>query len=449
LKNFLILLSAGLLAFSPMLAFGFSDANFGLSCSKDLTPFQQDVGGGLQQWGYRDSNGNTVIEPQFDAAKVFCNGLAAVQTDTGWGYINKFGKVVIDANYIEASPFSNGYAAVKASSGWNYVDTKGVLLCSTPFIGAGFFSEHLAPVQLLDANSNIVAGYISETGCRVAVAAAYQDAYPFYEGVAAVLQNGKWGYVDSTGSLVIGARFDSPAYFDNGRARVQVADKFGIVDKTGKEIISIVFSEIGGFDPNDIALVRLNQKYGLIKSNGTYVIAPQFDSVREFTDEKGKIQPISGFRVGDRWAFIRRATGAYLINQMFDSLGEFSLDAIPVAYYTANHLPYSSCSANWTYRYGGVLRSGCTDPDNNRSLRWGYLFTNGAWLSPRYVSASSFVMNPTYGRPTANVSFLNYSQGKFGTSCWLFSGVIDQSGKLLSSDEPVTGYPQVAPSDCW
>ena len=68
-----------------------------------LRPFKQDG-----KWGYRDSRGNVVVAPNYDEARSFCCGLAAVnvgarmpfmsgppgKTGGKWGYIDACGTVV-------------------------------------------------------------------------------------------------------------------------------------------------------------------------------------------------------------------------------------------------------------------------------------------------------------------------------------------------------------------
>ena len=44
----------------------------------------------------------------------------------------------------------------------------------------------------------------------------YEDAKSFNEGRAAVKQNGKWGYIDQTGTLVVPCEYDFAGYFSGG-----------------------------------------------------------------------------------------------------------------------------------------------------------------------------------------------------------------------------------------
>ena len=54
----------------------------------------EKVGG---EWGYIDKTGEFIIEPQFDNAAPFSEGLARVQIRKRWGYIDKAGQQVIPA----------------------------------------------------------------------------------------------------------------------------------------------------------------------------------------------------------------------------------------------------------------------------------------------------------------------------------------------------------------
>ena len=81
---------------------------------------------GVMKYGYIDKTAAWVIQPQFDDAWLFSEGLAAAATrvsgtpgvdesisDYHWGYIDKTGKVVIPMQYQLASPFSGGAARVE------------------------------------------------------------------------------------------------------------------------------------------------------------------------------------------------------------------------------------------------------------------------------------------------------------------------------------------------
>ena len=71
------------------------------------------------KWGFADEKGNITIEPKYNDAKPFNNGLAAVKVGELWGYINLDGELVISDMYEDAKAFTeNGAAFVKADNRW-------------------------------------------------------------------------------------------------------------------------------------------------------------------------------------------------------------------------------------------------------------------------------------------------------------------------------------------
>jgi WG containing repeat len=54
--------------------------------------------------------------------------------------------------------------------------------------------------------------------------------------LAGVKVQGKWGFVDTSGQMVVAPQFDECGGFTNGLVEVKVGKKFGYIDKTGKYI---------------------------------------------------------------------------------------------------------------------------------------------------------------------------------------------------------------------
>ena len=78
--------------------------------------------GGL--WGFINTKGVMVIEPEFASLQSFSGGLAAAKHPTAdlWGYIDTSGKYVIQPVYEEAQPFSDGYAVVKQNGSYYIIN---------------------------------------------------------------------------------------------------------------------------------------------------------------------------------------------------------------------------------------------------------------------------------------------------------------------------------------
>jgi WG containing repeat len=71
----------------------------------DGGPIPLSPGGWPALWGYADRDFRWVVKPQYEDAKVFSNGYAAVMLKGKWGYINTKGELVIECRYDQVLPF--------------------------------------------------------------------------------------------------------------------------------------------------------------------------------------------------------------------------------------------------------------------------------------------------------------------------------------------------------
>jgi hypothetical protein len=133
---------------------------------------------GTKGWGYIDKTGKTVIPPQYGYADKFSDGLARITVDVQMsgkvevngrpiltvmgkdGYIDTTGKSVIDPQFQFAGAFSEGLARVMIDGKYGYIDKSGKVVVKPPFNrAAGDFSQGLAQVTIGDKS-----GYIDKTG---------------------------------------------------------------------------------------------------------------------------------------------------------------------------------------------------------------------------------------------------------------------------------------------
>ena len=139
---------------------------------------------------------------------------------------------------------------------------------------------------LLPIRENGKYGFMETTG-RVVVKPQFDDASILYEGLAPVKKDGKWGYIDPTGKMVIEPRFEENARcFKEGLARVLVKGKWGFIDKTGKWVVEPQYDDETPFE-DGVAWVNSEGKWGLIDKTGKVIVEPEFDDYREFDDYVG------------------------------------------------------------------------------------------------------------------------------------------------------------------
>ena len=135
--------------------------------------------------------------------------------------------------------------------------------------------------------------------------------------------NGKFGYMNKKGKVVINPQFDFAAMFDeSGMAAVQLGDKMGYIDKTGKYVINPQFDMAYSFGSSKYAAVSSGGKFGYIDRKGKYVINPQFDSAENFIDNK-----IALVGSGGKYGYIDQ-NGKYIVNPHFDKAYDFASNGL-------------------------------------------------------------------------------------------------------------------------
>jgi hypothetical protein len=151
---------------------------------------------------------------------------------------------------------------------------------SDPAPKAGSSSEKAAVVEekvgLLPVHVNGKYGFIDKTG-KIIIHPQFDWARDFKEGLAVVKIGGKYGAIDKTGKVVSKPQFDEYPVFNEGLTPVEIGGNWGYIDKTGKVVINPQFDEVFDFD-DGIATVwigyGLAQKVGYIDKTGKYIWKP-------------------------------------------------------------------------------------------------------------------------------------------------------------------------------
>lgn len=82
---------------------------------------------------------------------------------------------------------------------------------------------------------------LSALACEKPQVTGYDDVDCFSDGMAWVKQNGKYGFVDKTGKVVITIQYDYAGSFSGGLASVMQNGKSGFIDKKGEIVIPIQY----------------------------------------------------------------------------------------------------------------------------------------------------------------------------------------------------------------
>ena len=132
----------------------------------------------------------------------------------------------------------------------------------------------------------------------------------FEEGLAAVVLNGKTGYIDELNRYILLPRFEAqkfPKGFSQGLSAICMNGKYGYIDKKGEIVIEPQFEDAEQFGENKIAHVKSGQKYGAIDLHGNIIIPCEYTTPASMTI--GKNLPV--WQSADSLVDARLKTGYY------------------------------------------------------------------------------------------------------------------------------------------
>lgn len=180
------------------------------------------------RYGLLSADGRELLPPSYAAVGEFREGLAAVCRRSKWGFINVRGEFVVEQMFLNAGSFGSGLAPVKLTTGkWGYIDNKGAVRIAATFDIAEPFCDGLAVVGRQERF-----GFLAPNG-ELRIKFRFDAAKRFSDGLAAVRVDGEWGYVDPRGRLAIDYQFSSASKFKNGRATVRKSDRAYWLDHRG------------------------------------------------------------------------------------------------------------------------------------------------------------------------------------------------------------------------
>jgi hypothetical protein len=305
--------------------------------SEEEEIYMADYESPADKWGYMDTAGRIVIKPVFDDVGIFSQGLACVNVKGRWGFIDRTGDFIIKPNFRSAWAFHEGIARV------------------SPFGGQDF--------------------YITPAGKTIA-SEEWAAADDFSEGYAKVKVGSRYGFIDTSGALVLKSIYTRCWSFKHGLAVVSQDEKLGLINVQREEILSQQFSKIKIIPEANLILchngsssfiydLQGNEKFRIpeakvIDTDGDMVTIQKGESIFFLDMADQSILPGKGwsdvFYLGDhRWA-AKNENGLFLLD---DAGTKISLK------------PYSQLN-----RYVDGIAA------YSNGEHWGYMDTEGKELSP-------------------------------------------------------------------
>ncbi|MBD3327809.1 hypothetical protein GF340_00735 [Candidatus Peregrinibacteria bacterium] len=247
--------------------------------------------------GFIRPSGNYAIAPQFFEAASFSNGLAAITKtkkflfiDLGAGenvYINRLGETVIENDFFELRNFSDNYAAAKflPEDKFAYFDQSGNLITQAKYDWVSPFDNGVAAAGMENGNDFI----IDKQGNIVKEFSDTDIFYGFASDLCGIFKNNHYGFVDNQGNVVIRPQFDLVDAFSDELAVAKKRGEFGYINKNGEFVIEPQFEHAGKFS-QQLAPVKRQGKWGYINTNGEIIVEPQFYWANPFNGELAKVE---------------------------------------------------------------------------------------------------------------------------------------------------------------
>ncbi|CAM3805690.1 KWG Leptospira family protein [Pseudomonas reidholzensis] len=227
-----------------------------------------------RSWGAKDKNGVVVIPPIYKNVLLFKGGISAARVGEKIGYIDQRGKIAIPFKYDRGLNLNSGLVGVCAEGKCGYLDAKGNVVIPFLYKEIDYFRQeqgNLAVVQgergwviintagreiigpTFGSKPSISEGFIVAfkgkrdgmiydlKGNPVTPLNYDQIAYNVWAGrylndnLFTVAIDGRWGFIDKSGKVIIPPRYDKRGFFFEGYADLVRDGKVYRVDKHGKE----------------------------------------------------------------------------------------------------------------------------------------------------------------------------------------------------------------------
>ncbi len=271
--------------------YGFIDINGNKVIAADYTGFSgfkegmsrvsQNINGKIK-YGYIDTKGQIIIPfEEYIVAGAFSDGLALVKKDSVYYFMDKNGKLQnLARKYDLLIDFKSGFSlgTINDKNGLNtyyYINTKLQETFSITARSAWSFWEDVAII-----NRDSVYEMINTKGETIKRLSGINLLKFTSEGILAVRENTKWGFINTKGEVIVKPQYDSCESFKEGYAKVKVGDKWGIIDKSGNTIIKPNYKNI---TPGENGIfVFYNDGWGIIDKTGKVLSPSTFLTITTF-----------------------------------------------------------------------------------------------------------------------------------------------------------------------
>ena len=246
------------------------------------------------------------ISPNYQELKRYYGDMCLFQNNGKWGIISSGDNVFLQANYDFITPFVNGYALIGTKEG-----SKLLLECilgedgHINFLNDKFYLpnnyQYVSEEKIVVSNKNGKFGYINTSG-DIVVKCQFDNALPFKEGYAPVKQGKYMKFITenydrntSRNTLIVDFHYGEMTVagcFSNGKAPIAYNKDYALISTNGQKVRKLNETEfkqiyksnnsasnntnVGFNSGNEYVEYQENGRLGL-KTSNEIIVTPQFD----------------------------------------------------------------------------------------------------------------------------------------------------------------------------
>lgn len=251
-------------------------------------------------------------------------------------------------------------------------------------------------------------GYIDSTGA-VVIPPKFKGAGEFSEGFAPVREKGYYGYIDETGKYVLPAIYDYAESFREGLAKIYIDGNANIIDKTGKLKIHFITTEFKNYTGSLVKVRSSENNWGVVKLNGNIVIDTIYNQISDISE------------------------GIYIVNNYngpYSAIDSNGTIIVPFGYYndiSEFHNGFSVVRWNDGENQNDITSSSCGIIDLTGRLIFSRINTPGFLIHSPVSEDSVFIVKEYY--------YTSYKKNIISLDSMKYSGIMDFNGNLTAKKQ--------------
>lgn len=300
-----------------------------------------------------DSIGKLVIKPKLawiNPADFFPRGfygcVRAMTTDSRYVLIKTDGSEIMTP-FSWVDNVSGGYARFCVGGKWSVEPTGEAMGTLGQFVDLYGIDRALSFVKSSQSREFFAQrifhdgglwGYVDSTG-KIVIAAQYQREKQAFKKTVIVKKDKKWGMLDTAGTVLVPFEFDNLSYISiNGKSVVSAqkfSPRFGYVDTKGNFVIPADLRQAKELGNGLIGFTH-GLKWGIMDSTGKIICPETYHEILEYSDGLALV------RLGKKWGYV-------------DTKGT---EVIPVSYEKATAFSHGQAAVLINKRWGYINAAG-------------------------------------------------------------------------------------------